>query len=664
MTYAVLDLETTSKQSYKRVANPFDDDNRIVLLGVKSARPNPYTLTIDRVDLDWLKTAKTMVGHNIKFDLLYLWDYPRLQEWIANGGKIFDTMVAQYILDGQKPEALSLDILAPKYGGTKKTGISKLIKAGRCPSELYIKYPKAMRKYLQGDLINTEIVLLKQLQLLNKNGQLNLAKALMDSVLATTEMEFNGLYVNREIHKDLKTKKIYEIADKLSALEREVSPYWTNKVRFNPGSNDHISLLFFGGEVKYKDKQDVIKDDGSPLLIKTGKNAGKVKTKLVDCVCKFQTNIDTKNVTSPVKKSGFYQVDDKVISKIAKKKGKFGTIAKLLLSYRAANKEMNTYYEGFEKCIQPDGFIHGSLNQCVTDTGRLASSKPNLQNMPRKGTSEFKKIFTSRFGDDGVLIEADFKQLEVVAAAFLSNDAVMRQEITNGADMHLLNAEWVYQKPKELVTDEERTLVKQQTFQLLYGATAYALSLSVGCTEEAAKAFIGGFYAKYRGIAAWHKQLEMEVYKSAKTVSNSVFREGMFRSITGRIYKFREVQKRNGTIEFNLPDIKNYPVQGFATGDVVVAQLGRLYRALLPHRDKVRLVNTVHDSVLLDCKKEFAEETCKILKSVLEYREWMKELWMIDFYLPLKVDISIGNSWYSLIKASDYFKLISHQITA
>lgn len=660
MAYAVIDLETTSKQSFKRIANPFDANNRVVLLG---------TLINNNIGI-WDKPVlgftacdiKTLVGHNIKFDLLYLWDYPRLQEWIAKGGKIFDTMVAQYILDGQKPEALSLDILAPKYGGTKKTGISKLIKAGRCPSELYSKYPKAMRRYLEGDLINTEIVLNKQLNLLNKNGQLPLAKIIMDSVLATTEMEFNGLYVNKEIHKDLKTKKIYDIADKLSLLEKEVAPIWpTAKIKFNPGSNDHVSLLFFGGEIKYKEKQEVIKEDGTPLLIKSGVNAGKAKTKIVQSTYVFNPNVTSEKVTKPVKKAGFFQVDDGVISKLGKKKGRYGNIARLLLNYRAANKELNTYYEGFEKCIQPDSCIHGSLNQCVTDTGRLASSKPNLQNMPRKGTSEFKRIFTSRFGDDGVLIEADFKQLEVVAAAFLSNDAVMRQEIAGGVDIHLLNAEWVYQKPKELVTDDERTLVKQQTFQLLYGATAYALSLSVGCSEEAAKAFISGFYAKYKGVAAWHKYLEMEVYKSAKTTPDSPLRQGMFKSITGRIYKFEEVQKRNGAIEFNLPDIKNYPVQGFATGDVVVAQLGRLYRALLPYRDKVKLINTVHDSVLLDCKKEFAEKTCKILQDVLEYRGWMMELWKIDFDLPLRVDISIGTSWFDLIKSGAYFELNSHK---
>lgn len=659
MTYAVLDLETTNKQSFKRVANPFDADNKIVLLG---------TLINDNVGI-WDKPVldftacdiNCLVGHNIKFDLLYLWDYPRLQEWILKGGKIFDTMVAQYIIDAQKPESLSLDVLAPKYGGTKKTGVSKLIKAGRCPSELYKKYPKALRRYLVGDLVNTDIVLKNQLKILHKEGQLNLAKAMMDSVLATTEMEFNGIYVNREVHKELKTEKMYEIADKLAKLEKEVAAIWpNNKIKFNPASNDHISLLFFGGEIKYKIKKELFDPSSSEkILIKTGKNAGMPKTKLFEEVCTFAPLMNLK-IAKPVKKVGFYRVDDSIITHISKFKNKAGNIARLLLSYRAATKELGTYYEGFEACIQHDGFIHGSLNQCVTDTGRLASSKPNLQNMPRKGTSKFKKIFTSRWGDGGVLIEADKKQLEVVAAAFLSGDTILKAEINSGVDMHYANAEWVYKKPKEEVTDDERTLVKALTFQLLYGASSYALSLSVGCTKEEAQAFIDGFYAKYKGVASWHKKLEYDVYRVASMPENGTLRTSVYTNITGRKLKFKEVVRKNGNTEFNLPDIKNYPVQSFATGDIVPIQIGRLYRALLPYRDKVKLINTVHDSVLLDCKKEFARETCKIIKDVLEYSSWMKNLWDIDFDLPLKVDISIGSSWYDLIKADKYFELNPH----
>jgi DNA polymerase-1 len=656
MIFATTDLETTNKISFKRIANPFDKDNRIVLLAFKLKGCNPVVL--DKVSLSYLSDVDVLIGHNFKFDMLYLWDYPRFQDWLLRGGRIFDTMKAQYILEAQKPESLALDILAPKYGGTKKTKVSKLMKAGKCFSEIYNKYPKTAKKYAASDVVNTELVAIEQLKLLHKNGQLNLAKGLMDSVLATTEMEFNGIYVNREIHKALKIEKIYEIADLLAALQLAVHTNWPNNlVNFNPASNDHISLLFFGGQIKYKEKQPIWDlPNNQPLRIKTGKNAGLIKYKNVVLNYTFLQIVEPNKITKPVKKPGFYQVDDAVITKISLKRGAVGNIAKLLLAYRAATKELGTYYEGFEACIQADSCIHGSLNQCVTGTARLASSKPNMQNMPRKGTSKFKMIFTSRWGKDGVIIEADKKQLEVVAAAFLSGDVVLKAEINSGVDMHYNNAEWVYKKPKEQVTDDERTLVKRQTFELLYGASPFGLARSVGCTEEEAKAFIDGFYTKYKGIAAWHKKLENEVYRNAK-MSDDGLRTSIYTNISGRKLKFKEVIRKNGSREFNLPDIKNYPVQSFATGDIVPVQLGRLYRALLPHRDKVLLINTVHDSVLLDCKKEFAEETCKIIKNVLEYSRWMKELWNIDFDLPLKVDISIGNSWYDLIKEDKYFSL-------
>lgn len=659
MIFATLDLETTNKESFKRIANPFDRDNKIVLLAFKTKGCDPVVL--DKVDLSNLFNVDVLIGHNFKFDMLYLWDYPRFQQWLLNGGRIFDTMQAQYILEAQKPESLALDILAPKYGGTRKTKVSKLIKAGICFSEIYRKYPKIAKRYAGFDVINTELVAIEQLKLLHKNGQLNLAKALMDSILATTEMEYNGMYVNSEIHKELKTAKIYEISDKLASLEKEVNSIWPcPAVKFNPGSNDHISLVFFGGQIKYKVKKPVLDEDtGIVKLVKTGKYAGQEKLQLMPAVCIYTPLVVPTRFTKPVKKAGFYQVDDSVVSKLATKRGKVGNIAKLLLDYRALVKELSTYYESFERCIQPDRCVHGSLNQCVTDTGRLASSKPNLQNLPRKGTSKFKQVFTSRFANEGVLIEADFKQLEVVAAAFLANDLIMKTEILSGVDMHLLNAEWVYKKPKEQVTDDERTRVKQQTFQLLYGATAYSLSLSVGCSVEAAQTFIDGFYAKYKGVAKWHRELVVTIYGNAQFSSDGL-RTSLYKNITGRLLKFKEVVRKYGNVEFNLPDIKNYPVQSFATGDIVPVQLGRLFRALLPYRDKVLLINTVHDSVLLDCKKEFAEEACKIIKNVLEYSSWMKDLWNIDFDLPLNVDISIGNSWYDLIKASVYFNLNSH----
>lgn len=659
MMFATTDLETTNKESFKRIANPFDLANRIVLLAFKLKGCDPIVL--DKVDLSYLSSVDVLIGHNFKFDMLYLWDYPRFQEWLLKGGRIFDTMKAQYILDAQKPESLALDILAPKYGGTKKTKVSKLMKAGRCFSEIYRKYPKTAKKYAASDVINTELVAMQQLKLLHKNGQLNLSKALMDSILATTEMEFNGLYVDKEVHKELKTAKIYEIADKLAELEKQVSSIWPcPDVKFNPSSNDQISLLFFGGQIKYKVKRPMSDPiTGSEIIFKSGKNIGQVRNKMTDAILLFPKLIEPNKLTKPVKKDGFYQVNDDVVSKIATKKGKAAKIAQLLIDYRAATKELSTYYEGFEECIQADSCIHGSLNQCVTDTGRLASSKPNLQNLPRKGTSKFKKIFTSRYGENGVLIEADFKQLEVVAAAFLSGDEILKAEINLGVDLHYANAEWKYQKPREQITDDERTLVKRQTFQLLYGATAYALALSVGCTKEEAQAFIDGFYAKYKGIAAWHKKLEKDVYRNA-VISENGLRTSIYTNITGRKLKFKEVIRKNGCREFNLPDIKNYPVQEFATASIVPIQFGKLYRALLPHRDKVLLINTVHDSVISDCKKEFAFETCKIIENVLQYSRWMKELWNIDFDLPLKVDISIGNSWYDLIKANTYFELNSH----
>jgi DNA polymerase-1 len=655
MTYCVLDLETTNKTTYKRMANPFDTDNRIVLLGYKIK--GQEVVIQNKVDLSFLSSVDVLVGHNIKFDLLYLWDYPRFQEWLANGGRVFDTMIAEYILQAQQATSLKLDELAPKYGGTHKdVEVSTMIKNGICPSTID---QKRLAEYLVGDVENTEIVLTKQFNLLKQHGQLQLAIAVMDSVLTTSEMEYNGLYVNRPRLKELKTKKIYEIVDLENELQKIIKRHWTAPVKFNPASNDHVSVLLFGGVVKNKERVEVLKD-GVPETFKTGQNAGKVKTRLENKEYKIDGLVFHNGLTQPVQKAGFYKVDEDVVTKVGNKGGKAGTIARLITQFRSASKELNTYYEGFNKYIDEEGIIHGSLNQTVTFTGRLSSSKPNLQNIPREGTCEFKDVFVSRY-PNGVIIEADFKQLEVVAAAFLSKDQILQREMIQGVDIHLANGEWVYGKPSSEISSEERTLVKVQTFQLLYGASAYALAMAVGCTEDEAQGFIDGFYGKYQGVRKWHSELALEVFSSARQIPGTPIREGFYKSITGRSYKFTQFKKKSGEITFNLPDIKNYPVQGFATADIVVAQLGRLYRALQPYREHIKLINTVHDSVLLDCKEEYALRACQLLKDVLECTEWMNQAWNISFNLPLRVDISIGKSWYDLIKYHRYLELNSHK---
>lgn len=652
MPYCIIDLETTIKSSYKRVANPFDKDNRITMLGYKLEGQESIIQT-NKIDLSFLDHCTVLIGQNIKFDLLYLWDYPRLQNWIAKGGKIFDTMIAEYILEAQTPKAhrgLSLDVIAVKYGGTSKNRISKLIKGGKCTSYLLEHYPKMMHKYLIGDLVNTEIVALAQLSRLRGSNRLKLAKLIMESVLTTTEMEYNGLYVDQNNLKQLSilnTNKLSTLRNNFFELLCSLKNDWPLHVDLNINSNDHISLLFFGGEIKYTSLQPKLDSDGQQIFIKTGKSAGEPKLQSIITSVKVKALIQsTKNTTKPVKKAGFYAVNEPVLQTISKFAGTPGKLATMLLEQRTLQKELSTYCDGLSELIQSDGLIHHQLNQAVTHTGRLSSSTPNGQNIPKKSYSKVKKIFSSRFGEDGVIMEADFKQLEVVVAAFLSQDLILINELNSGRDMHFDNAKWLYHK--EDISAEERGRTKEITFQLIYGASAYAMAKSTNLDQNDCQRFIDRFYDKYSTFAEWHKELVAEVLSNRHLSTDGTTYEANFESITGRIYRFKEILKYDGSLALNLPDIKNYPVQGLATGDIVPIQLGRLYRALLTHKSTIRVVNTVHDSVLLDVHKNSTDLARQICKDVLQCMDWFKPLTGIDFNLNLTVDIKHGQTWWDL----------------
>lgn len=652
MPYCIIDLETTIVESYKRVANPFDKNNRITMLGYK-LEGQDCVIQTTRLDLSFLDHCTVLIGQNIKFDLLYLWDYPRLKLWLDKGGKIFDTMIGEYILEAQSPKAhkgLSLDTLAVKYGGTSKNRISKLIKGGKCTSYLLEHYPKMMHKYLIGDLVNTEIVALAELKRLKEAGQLKLAKLIMESVLATTQMEYNGLYIdqkNLEQLSILNTNRLRVLKDNFNELLYSLKDEWPIHVDFNINSNDHVSLLFFGGEIKYTYLTPKLDVDGQVLLFKTGKSVGEPRMQSTISSVRLKPLVQpTKNTTKPVKKAGFYAVNEPVLQIISKFSGSAGKLATLLLEQRTVQKELSTYCEGLKYLIQSDGLIHHQLNQAVTHTGRLSSSTPNGQNIPKSAYSKVKKIFTSRFGDQGVIMEADFKQLEVVVAAFLSQDLVLINELNSGRDMHLDNAKWLYHKDD--ISAEERGRTKEITFQLIYGASAYAMSKSTNLDQNDCQRFIDRFYDKYNKFADWHKVLVGNVLSDRHLSSDGTTYEAMFSSISGRKYRFREMLKHDGSLALNLPDIKNYPVQGLATGDIVPIQLGRLFRALQHTEGTIFIINTVHDSVLLDVHKNSLELARQICKDVLQCVDWFKPLTGVEFNLNLIVDIKHGATWWDL----------------
>lgn len=282
--------------------------------------------------------------------------------------------------------------------------------------------------------------------------------------------------------------------------------------------------------------------------------------------------------------------------------------------------------------------------------------------------SDIKDCFISRF-TDGNLINADYSQLEVICLAHLSGDIQLISDLKNGLDMHTVRAAELFNIPESNVTKEQRKLAKSFSFQLQYGSGAKAMAEDNGTSIAVAKQFIDNYYSRYPQVLDWQDAVRQEVESTRKlskrlTTSGKTAGMGYHVSATGRRYVFFEDDNPyysgknwQSATNFSPTKMKNYPVQGFATGDIVPMMLGEMFEQLMKHKeykDNVLLINTVHDSVMFDTKYTHEYQLKEVgawIKKVLEFApQRLKEHFGIEFVLPLTVDIEVGNTWGSLKK--------------
>ena len=269
--------------------------------------------------------------------------------------------------------------------------------------------------------------------------------------------------------------------------------------------------------------------------------------------------------------------------------------------------------------------------------------------------SEIRKAFTSRF-PEGRLLELDFSQLEIYVLAHLSNDKQLKADLLSGADLHGISATNLFGSG---YTPKQRKIAKQLSFQLQYGAGAKSMAESNGIQLSVAKRFIEQYYDRYKGVKTWQTMTLSTVMtnreqSTLRTTSGNPAGISTLKSETGRRYTFVEQDSpdwsRGADTSFSPTQIKNYPVQGLATADIVPMILGKLYRELKSWKIPPLMVNTVHDSVLFDCtSKQQAATWARTAKQIMEEApKYLKEIFNIDFTLPLPVEASIGEDWYDM----------------
>lgn len=379
MNVLTLDVETTISNK----GNPFDTTNKLMYVGAKYNDEPTELFNIEYDDTGYLSNLKELqamiyisdwiIGFNIKFDLHWLRrygiDFSKCRVW--------DCQLAHFIMTGQDKPYPSLNSVCEYHGLEQKIDVVK---------EEYwsngIDTPDIPEDLLR-DYLTKDVELTKQLYDLQKpkvNGMSNLLQLHFRDLIVLQEMEFNGMFYNQQRSKILGD----ELDEQIGRLDRRL--YNIHGLdSFNPSSVDHLNALLYGGTLSFRRKVP----DG---VYKTGTRKGEPKEKW-----------ETYEVTLPqrckpikgteLKKDGLYSVDDSTIKQLKGAKD----IRDLILTRAVLQKRLTAYYRGLDELITEHNWkqdkLHGVLNQCVARTGRLSSSKPNLQNFD----GEIKSLLYSRY---------------------------------------------------------------------------------------------------------------------------------------------------------------------------------------------------------------------------------------------------------------------------
>ncbi len=305
----------------------------------------------------------------------------------------------------------------------------------------------------------------------------------------------------------------------------------------------------------------------------------------------------------------------------------YHTIISDILLYRQTAKLRGTYGEPLIAFADERGRIHTKLNQVGTATGRLASSDPNLQNIPVRADMgrELRKYFIAE--DGYVLVDADYSQIELRLLAALSGDKNMSEAFINGYDIHTAVAAQVFGVEEDEVTPELRRRAKAVNFGIVYGIGEFSLSKDLGITRRQAKEYIDNYLQTYYGVDAYLK----ETIEAAK-------RDGFTTTLFGRRRYIPELKSTNRNLRaFGERVAMNSPIQGTAA-DVIKIAMIHVCQALKESGIDARLIMQVHDELIVEAREDCADKAAEILIREMERA--------VEVSVPLTADCGMGVSWY------------------
>ena len=303
----------------------------------------------------------------------------------------------------------------------------------------------------------------------------------------------------------------------------------------------------------------------------------------------------------------------------------------LLLEYRQLMKLKTTYVDTLPQLIDKNtGRIHTSFNQTGTETGRLSSSNPNLQNIPVKteiGRNLRRAIISS--GPKNYLLSCDYSQIELRILACLSKDENLTLAFKKNKDIHRATASLIYGLDEASVTDEMREVAKRVNFGIIYGLTSYGLSRDLGIPVAQAQDFIDTYFLRYPKVKEY---IQEQVLKAQKN--------GFVTTLLGRRRYIPEINNKNQAIrQFAERKAINTPVQGSASDLIKLAML-KIHDEIHTRNLKAKMILQIHDELVFDVSHEELKELAELV------RERMENVLQLD--VPIKVDIKFGGNWLEM----------------
>ncbi|MBR3058575.1 MAG: DNA polymerase I [Clostridiales bacterium] len=322
-------------------------------------------------------------------------------------------------------------------------------------------------------------------------------------------------------------------------------------------------------------------------------------------------------------KSGGYSTNSEELERIQDKH----PIVSKVLEYRQIQKLDSTFVMGLKKSIsEKDGRVHTTYSQAMTNTGRLSSSDPNLQNIPIRTDlgGLIRKAFVAK--DGYVLIDADYSQIELRLLAAISHDEEMIAAFLEGRDIHTKTACGIFGVPPEMIDAGMRAAAKRVNFSIVYGISDYGLSQDLGISVYEAHRYIEEYYRQFPTIKPCLEGFKAEGHE-----------KGYVSTLFGRRRILKELTSANHNIRsFGERAAMNTPIQGTAA-DIIKLAMNRAAQALSEAGLDAQLILQVHDELIVEAKEEIAEQAAKILQEAMEN--------VVQLDVPLLAEARIGHSW-------------------